>query len=184
MAQVDASNGGVPVESPSNKALQITGICAADGTEISYTLAQAELLNNAGIAVALRFLGGWTAWCKYTALYPASNDPKDVQLPVRRMFDWVNNTIIRSFWQRLDQPMTRVFVDNLVDETNIWMNRLAASGYLLGGRVVYLESENPPADLAAGIIRLHIFMTPPSAAQEIDVTLEYDADYLTAAFAQ
>lgn len=184
MAQVDAQNGGVPVESPSNKALQITGICAADGSEIGYTLAQAEQLNDAGISIANRFLGGWSAWCKYTALYPAGSDPKSIQLPVRRMFSWVNNTIIRNFWTRLDSPMTRTFVDVLVDETNIWINGLTASGNLLGGRVVYLANENPPADLAAGIVRLHIYLTPPSAAQEIDVTLEYDANYLSAAFAQ
>ena len=38
-------------------------------------------------------------------------------------------------------------------------------------------------DLMAGIIRLHIYMTPPSPAQEIDFYLDYDASYVEQAFA-
>ena len=44
-----------------------------------------------------------------------------------------------------------------------------------------LESEKPETSLMAGIIHLHIYMTPPSPAQEIDFALEYDASYVTAA---
>ena len=43
------------------------------------------------------------------------------------------------------------------------------------------ESENPVTDLMAGIVRIHIYMTPPSPAQEIDFTLEYDASYVESA---
>jgi phage tail sheath protein FI len=44
-----------------------------------------------------------------------------------------------------------------------------------------LESENPLTSLMAGKIKLHVYMTPPSPAQEIDFVLEYDADYVTSA---
>ena len=37
------------------------------------------------------------------------------------------------------------------------------------------------ADLMAGIIKIHIYMTPPSPAQEIDFILEYDTSYVTSA---
>jgi hypothetical protein len=33
----------------------------------------------------------------------------------------------------------------------------------------------------AGIIKAHIYMTPPSPAQEIDFVLEYDAEYVASA---
>ena len=33
----------------------------------------------------------------------------------------------------------------------------------------------------AGIIKIHIYMTPPSPAQEIDFTLEYDVSYVQSA---
>ena len=54
-------------------------------------------------------------------------------------------------------------------------------GYLLGARVEMQESENPVTDLMAGIVRIHIYMTPPSPVQEIDFTLEYDASYVESA---
>ena len=44
-----------------------------------------------------------------------------------------------------------------------------------------LENENPLTNLMAGIIKLHVYMTPPSPAQEIDFVLEYDASYVTSA---
>ena len=44
-----------------------------------------------------------------------------------------------------------------------------------------LESENPLTDLMAGIVKIHIYMTPPSPAQEIDFILEYDTSYVTSA---
>ena len=54
---------------------------------------------------------------------------------------------------------------------------------MLGARAELLAEENPVTDLMSGIMKIHIFLTPPSPAQEIDFTLEYDIDYMTAAFA-
>ena len=36
-------------------------------------------------------------------------------------------------------------------------------------------------DLMAGILHIHIYITPASPAQEIDFTLEYDISYVQAA---
>ena len=47
-----------------------------------------------------------------------------------------------------------------------------------------LAEENPLLDLMAGILRIHIYITPPSPAQEIDFTLEYDPDYVQAALSE
>lgn len=77
--------------------------------------------------------------------------------------------------------MNRRLLDNIVDSCNIWMNGLVGSGYLLGARAEVLDSENPVTDLMAGIIRVHLYLTPPSPAQEIDFVLEYDAEYVTSA---
>ena len=63
----------------------------------------------------------------------------------------------------------------------VLINGLVGMGYLLGARVEMLENENPLTNLMAGIIKLHVYMTPPSPAQEIDFVLEYDASYVTSA---
>jgi hypothetical protein len=181
IAQVDASNNGCPYESPSNKALQCDSMVLADGSEMTLTLAQANALNTSGIMTALNFLSGWVAWGNYTACYPANTDVKDYFVPISRMFDWESNTLVKTFWEKLDKPMTRRLIDSIVDTENIRLNGLVGAGYLLGGRVEYKESENPIENLMAGIIKVHIYMTPPGPAQEFDFVLEYDSEYVTAA---
>lgn len=180
MAQVDAAND-CPYESPSNKTLSCDGLVLQDGTEVQLTHAQANVLGASGIVTALRFMNGWTAWGNYTACYPASTDVKDYMISVSRMFDWVGNTLIRTFWSKIDQPMNRRLIDNIIDSSNIWLNGLVGMERLYGARVALLDAENPLTDLMAGIIRVHVYMTPPSPAQEIDFVQEYDVSYVQSA---
>lgn len=184
MAQVDTANGGIPYESPSNKNFQMDTCCLENGEEISLTFEQANMISGYGIVTALNFMAaGWTCRNNYTACYPGNTDVKDYFIPVSRMFDFVANTLIRTFWYKLDKPMNRRLIDTILDTCNIWLGGLVGSEYLLGARAVLLESENPLTDLMNGIIRIHIYMTPPSPAQEIDFTLEYDVAYVMAALA-
>lgn len=181
MAQVDNRNGS-PYESPSNKNFKMDGLCLANGTAVVQTKAQADTLNGAGVVTALNFLSsGWRCWGNYTACYPASTDVKDYFIPVSRMFDWIGNTLVKTFWVKLDDPMNRRLIDSIVNSCNVWLAGLVNSGALLGARVEMLEAENPLTDLMAGIVRIHVYATPPSPAQEIDFTLEYDASYVAAA---
>lgn len=43
----------------------------------------------------------------------------------------------------------------------------------------FLEDENQDIDLMAGKATFHIFLTPPSPAQEFEFLLEYDTSYLS-----
>lgn len=181
MATVDAGNGGTPHESPSNKAFKTDGMILEDGIPVEQTKAQSDMLNSNGIMTALAFLSGMTAWGNYTACYPTNTDVKDYFIPVSRMFDFVGNTIIRTFWGNIDKPMTRRLVDSIMDTVGIWMNGLVGSGVILGGRAEFSASENPLTSLMAGIIRVHIYMTPPSPMQEADFVLEYDVSYVLSA---
>lgn len=180
IAQID-SEKECPYESPSNKGLNCDSIVTASGADVNLTLAQANQLNNIGVITALNFVNGWVAWGNYTACYPSNTDVKDYQISVSRMFDWVGNSLIRTFWAQLDKPMTRLLIDSIMDTANIWMNGLVGQGYLLGGRVEMIDEENPLTNIMAGIIKLHLYLTPPTPAQEIDFVLEYDANYATSA---
>ena len=150
----------------------------SDGAEVLLTLDQANILNAGGVVTGLNFTGGFRAWGNTTGCYPTNTDVKDYFIPVSRMFDWVGNSLINTFWGQIDRPMTRILVDSIVNSANIWMNGLTGSGYILGGRVEMIEAENSVTDLMAGIVKLHIYITPPSPAQEIDFTLEYDVNYV------
>ena len=182
MAQVDAGNGGVPYESPSNKNFKMDGCCLEDGTEVNLTFEQVNIIAGYGIVTALNFMSmGWTAKGNYTACYPGNTDVKDQFIPVSRMFGYVANTLIRTFWSKLDKPMTLRLLDNIQDTCNIWLNGLVSQEYLLGARVELKAEENPVTSLLAGVISFHIYLTPPVPAQEIHFALEFDVDYLTSA---
>lgn len=184
MAKVDTLNTGIPYESPSNKNLKMDTCCLEDGTEVNLTFAQTNIIAGYGIVTALNFMSmGWTARNNYTACYPANTDVKDQFIPVSRMFDFVGNTLIRTFWSKLDKPMNRRLIDTILDTCNIWLNGLVAREYLLGARAEYLKEENNLLDLMAGILRIHIYITPPSPMQECDFTLEYDTNYVESALA-
>ena len=183
IGQTDADNGGTPAESPSNKTLQIGSSVLADGTEILLDIQQANYLNSNGIVTALNFVGGYVLWGNQTACYPADSDVKNYFIPVSRMFGWVANTLILTYWSKVDKKMSRRLIDSIVDSVNIWLNGLVAEEQLLGGRVEFKDEENTTAALMAGKAVFHIYMTPPSPAQELDFVLEYDAEYVSAALA-
>ena len=180
IASTDAEYAA-PHVSPSNKGLQCDSLVTIAGGEVILSLEQANILNGGGIVTGLNFMGGFKVWGNYTGCYPANQDVKDYFIAVSRMIDFVGNTLIKTFWGQLDKPMTRRFIDTILDSCNIWLNGLTGSGYILGGRCEMLEDENPVTNLMAGIVKLHVYVTPPSPAQEIDFVLEYDPSYVTEA---
>lgn len=175
---------GCPGESPSNKSFLMDALVLDDETELNQMKSEADALNAAGIVTAFNFLSsGWVCWGNYTAaMYSGSSaSVKDVFIPISRMFDWVGNSLVQTFWAKLDKPISRRLIDTIIDASTVWLNGLVGAGYLLGARVEFPADENPTEDLLQGIIRLHIYMTPTAPAQEINFTLEYDASYVTKA---
>lgn len=184
ICKTDSANADIPYVSPSNKNLQMDAAVLENGDSVWIGPEVGAFLNGQGIVTALNFTGGWKAWGNRTAAYPANTDPKDSFAAIRRMFNWVGNTLILTFWQRVDFPLNRRQIDTVVDSANIWLNGLTSQGYLLGGRVEFLETENPLTDLTDGIARFHVYLTPPSPNREIDFILEYDPAYLQSLFGE
>lgn len=182
MCVIDSDNDNVPYISPSNNNYQANGAVLEDGTPVFLGPDTAAYLNGEGVVTALNFIGGWKAWGNRTGAYPSTTDPKDSFIPVRRMFDWIQTTLILTYWQQLDAPISRRLTETITDSVNIWLNGLAAQGAILGGRVEFNQAENPEADLMDGIVRFHVYVTPPSPAREIDFIVEYDVEYLNGIF--
>lgn len=182
MAQVDGENDGTPYVSPSNHGVQCTATVLADGSEVWLDLEEAAYLNGQGVVTAINQTSGWTAWGNRTGAYPGTTDVKDNFIPIRRMFNWIGNTLITTFWSRIDAPISRRLIDTIIDSANIWLNGLSARQYILSGRVAFLESENTTTDLMDGIINFHVYICPPSPARDISFAMEYDVNGLTALF--
>lgn len=180
-AAVDASNDGIPSESPSNKALQIDSTVLADGTEIVMELSEVNALNGKGIATAFNFGGRFVLWGNETACFPDSTEPKDYFLAVNRMFGFVAQHVILSHWSKIDGKITRRLIDAVVDETNIWLGALKASEHIYGGRVEFSDDDNSTEAISSGKLVFRIYLAPPSPAKEMEFKLEYDASYIAEA---
>ena len=178
----DNANGGVPYCSPSNKNASITGLCLDDGTEVVFGIVEANYLNGQGIVTLLNFAKGWTIWGNRTCCYPGVTDPKDAWIAVRRMFQWVGNTIVLTTWQKVDEPGNRRLIETVVNSINQWLNSLVARGQLLGGRCLFREEDNPTIELMDGIYHFKVFMTPPSPAENMEFNLEIDTEYYSTLF--
>ena len=182
IGQVDGNNDDVPYVSPSNKRYQMTSAVIEDGTEVWLGLENAAYLNGQGVVTAINFSGGWVCWGNRTAAYPSTTDVKDSFISIRRMFCWVGNTFVLTYWQRLDYPLNKRQIDTVITSAGVWLNGLTARQYILGGRIVFLGTENSTIDLMEGISRFHVFFTPPSPNREIEFILEYDPEYMQTLF--
>ena len=182
IARTDSDNGGVPYASPSNHVVYIDSTCLADGTAVLLDETKANILNGAGICTFYNNGSQFIAWSNVTGTWPGSSDVTDYFIPVSRMFEYVQKTIILTFRDKVDNPMNKRLYNTVVDSVNLWLNGLVGAGYLIGARCVYLDAENPVTSLMSGIITFHVYMTPPSPAQDIEFLVEYDVAYMENAF--
>lgn len=182
MGQVDSNNGSTPYVSPSNQSLQMTATVLEDGSEVWLDFEAANYLNGQGVCTAINETAGWKFWGNRTAAYPGSTDVKDVFIPIRRMFNWIGNTLVTTFFQKIDAPINRRFIDTIVSSANVWLNGLAANGYILSGQIDFREDENPTTSLMDGIVTFHVMVCPPSPARDIEFKLEYDVDGMATLF--
>jgi len=174
MQWTDAYRGqGLPYYSPSNKNLRMNSLQLQDGTELPMHLLDANYLNSQGVVTALNFIGGWRSWGNRTAAYPADSDVKDMFIPVRRMFDYIGNTVVLTIWQKVDEPGNRRLIDAVVNSLQLWLDGLAASQALLGARVEFRQDENPTTELLDGHYTFHIYIAVPTPAEWLDFRIEY-----------
>ena len=182
ISYTDEAAGGTPEVSPSNKQIQITRAVGKDGEELWLGLDQNNFLNGEGIVTVSNFDGGWRFWGNRTGCYPANTDPKDAFIPIRRFFNWYQNTFILTYFQKVDSPLTRRFIRTILDSEQIRLDGYTAQEKILGGRISFLSSENPLTDLIDGIARFHIHLTPPPPARVIEGVFEFDPYYLETLF--
>lgn len=179
MASVDAENGGCPCESPSNKKLLIDAMVDSDGNEVLLDITEAGSLNSEGIVTAINFVGGFKLWGNITACFPMSAEPQEYFINISRVFTWVANTFVLTFWNKVDGNITRRLVDSVVDSANIWLNGLSAEEKIYGGRIEVREDENPLTQLMAGKLVFRVFLASPAPAQEMSFIFEYDSSYVS-----
>ena len=178
LASQAADDDDIPFRSPSNKTILISGMCNLDGSANYFGDEAANVLNGQGIVTVTNF-NGWKAWGNRTSAYPTNTDPKDAWISVRRMFDFIKARLVLGFWSTIDEPIMRRTIDSVVNSANTYLNGLVSAGALLGGRVEFNEADNSEADIMDGKLYFRCWITPPSPAEQINFTLEYDSSYLS-----
>ena len=187
ISQTDADREGVPYASPSNKRLEITSIGYPDEKEGGWKelflgLDKCNYLNGEGIYTAVNWDGGMKSWGGRMSAYPSNTDPKDCQDAIRRFFNWYQSTFILTYFQKVDNPLTRRQIQTILKSEQIRLDGYAAREMILGGSISFDESDNPTTDLIDGIARFHLRITPPPANREIDGIFEFDTDNLSVLF--
>ena len=183
IGQATADNDGILNVTPSNRSLQADGSVLADGTEVYLQQQQAnDALNANGVVTALNWVGGWKAWGNRTAAYPATTDPKDAFIKIRGFQNWLANTLVLSYWQYVDGDLNRRQIESITDSNNIFLNGLAATDQILGGRIEFQPEDNPTTQLLDGKAVFRIYQASPVPNKEIEFILEYDASYLQTLF--
>lgn len=183
MMSVDASNDGVPFESPSNKNLKVNALVIKEDGEYKEILLdeeqQANLLNENGIVTAIRRSNGFVLWGNRTSIYQpgGSTDPKDVWIPVKRMFKFISNTIILNTAQDVDKPMTYSRAELIQNTTNVFLAGLVSGQKLLGGRIEFKREENSLTDMLEGKFKWHIYIGAVIPGESLHFILEYDPSY-------
>ncbi|MGL4566919.1 MAG: phage tail sheath family protein [Fusobacteriaceae bacterium] len=179
---VSSKNGDIPYKSPSNKSLKADRACLANGENVLLGPDEANYLNGNGITTALNFIGGWKSWGNRTGCYPDVTDPKDSFIPSRLMFNWLTNSLVLTYWQKVDEPTNKLLIKTVTDSINIWLNGLVNQGALLGARVEFREEDNPLTSLIDGKIKFRVYFTPPAPAEEIHFIQELDVNYYNTLF--
>jgi len=170
--------GGLPYQSPSNKPLKMNSLQLGDGSEVPMHLLDANMLNGQGVVTALNWIGGWRSWGNRTAAYPANTDVKDMFIPVRRMFDFIGNTVVLTIWQKVDEPGNRRLIDAIVNSLQLWLDGLSNQEALVGARLEFRHDENPTTEILNGHYTFHIYIAVPTPAEWLDFRIEYWVPYI------
>ena len=141
-------------------------------------------MNENGISTIIRQPNGTVFWGNRTSVFQpgGETDPKDVWIPVKRMFKYIGNTIMLNNTVEVDKGMTPSQAKSIETNINVWLNSLTNDNKLLGGRVEFKPEENSEQDMIAGKFKWHIYLGAIIPGESLEFRLEYDSKYLKLLF--
>ncbi len=154
MLMVDVQNDGIPMESPSNKAVPVVKQYFGEGsTNRGFDQQRANELNADGITTVVFWGGLWVLWGPHTAAYKfgaVTNNRVVFDNSIRLMM-YVSNSFQQEHALTIDQPMTNALADTIKNREQEKMDALAAIGAFIGTPVVeFNKSDNSTGDLVEG----------------------------------
>lgn len=177
MAATDASAGGFPYVSPSNKLAYIDGVVDENGDPLFLSQPDVNDLFNANAVVSfLHNAKGWVVWGNNTGYYsPSATDPKDRWISVRRTFCYIRNDFLVFGASRIDNPINKRQLDGVVNAYNQRLKGLVGVGAVNSASIA-LSDQNTAETLLGGSVFVDVRISPPPPMENLDATFEYDVE--------
>lgn len=154
MLSVDESHNGIPMESPSNKAIfNAKQYFGASSKNRGFDQSRANELNAAGITTAVYWGARWVLWGPHIAAYKfgSVSDQRVIFDNSLRMMMYISNSFQQEHAMEIDEPMTRAMADTIKNREQEKADALVAIGALIGTpSVTFDETENSTAELVEG----------------------------------
>ena len=192
--RVDASHGGVPMETCSNKTVPVSAqYFGATSKNQGFDQNNGNTLNASGITTLVKWGGDWRLWGPHTAAFVAGSDGNataDVDLLAIfdtsvRMQEYIINSFEEDHGDQVDEPMDRNLKDTILVSEQQKLDALVAQGALIGSPVItFVESENSVSDLINGNFTWNISDTPAPPAKSLTAKVAYTDAGFTSYFGE
>ena len=153
--------------SPSNKV--VAGIRELT-KDVSFSLSDensdANKLNENNITTII-YKDGFRLWGNKTPAGSKDIEAANSFINERRITDAINDYLQESQFKRVDDNISKKFIQNVVADVNNYLRDLSSKGAILGGNCFVREEDNSNEDLRLGKVTFSIDYTPPKPAQTI-----------------
>lgn len=146
------------------------------GAGIIKSFKNSEAMLN-GVVTAINFKG-WRCWGSETAKNPLATDPKDKYIYGRRIFKYIGNELVISYFNNVDKKFTLKMAETMKKSMNIRLNALVAADQLLSAKVNFYAVDNSLIDIINGDITWTIDLGIIPGAKSITFKKVYDVDAL------
>lgn len=180
--KTDNNNDGVPSQSPSNYMYKCDSLVWKNSQgvfeEIRLDLnQQANYLNQNGVITAINFKG-WRCWGTETAKNPLATDPKDKFSYTRRMFKYIGNELVISYFNSIDKKFTGKMAETITKSMNIRLKALVGTQQLLDARAEISKEDNGLLNVINGDITWTIYLGVVPGLKSMTFKKKYDVDAL------
>lgn len=143
---------------------------------------ESNALNGAGITTFINYKGSYRIYGARNCAYPSKTGIETFDSVIDTK-NFIEKTIENSSFACIGEPVTRAFIDNVLEKINAKFNewKNPSNQIILGGNAWFDESENPASQLANGKIRFSYKFCPPSVAEEIEYSAYIDINIITQA---
>lgn len=188
MLSTDIEHDAIPFESCSNKEIMATDQYFGEtSSNQGFDQTEGNDLNEKGITTLVYWDGSFKLWGPHTAgyTYNGSMDAAEIFETNMRMLMHITNGFQVRNGVKIDSPMTPNDRDSIVISEQAELDALVGVGALIGTpEVLFLENENPGANMLNGDFVWHIMATPTPPLKSATAKVTYTDEGFSSFFGE